>query len=172
MGDQAPQEVKYLAQLGPQIAQTSSLASAIENLSRRFDEMVVAPRAQEGTVSSLKALVADKAKYPHFSKAFAADPSLLERVKDRKGTAEEIAKSLEDEAAAWSKAFGVAQPASDNAGDQAAQSQQSKPAPLAGGPQGDPPPLPKPVEGPMTDEEDRAIRARIARKYNVPLESL
>lgn len=170
LGDQAPPEMRYLALQGPQLAQTSSLATAVENLSRRFEELVVAPRAVEGTRDSVKTLAANKEKYPYLSKAIATNPKLLEsRMAGRTGTAEDIAKSLEDEAAEFATAYGVtvAQPASDGNAAGNAQSAQGKPAPLAGTSIGDVPPLPGPSVGPMTDDEDKRIQAELKRKYNL-----
>lgn len=173
MGDQAPEALRSLTYQGPLIAQQSALATQIEQLSRQVQDMV-SGKTKEATVTSLKAQIADKSKYPHLAKAYAENPALYEaRMNAATGTAEEIAKSFEDEAAGFAKAFGYAHPASDNAGDKKeAPSQQSKPAPLVGGSQGDPPPLPKPQEGEWTPEEDQRVRADLARKYNIPKELL
>lgn len=172
MGDQAPPDMRYIAQQGPLIAQQSTLQSQLEQLSRQVQELVTG-KTQEVTVNSLKALIADKSKYPHLSTAYAKNPGLYDsKIPNVKGTAEEIAKQFEDEAAAYAQAFGVqAQPASENAGVKEAQSTQSKPAPLAGGPI-DPPPLPKPQEGEWTPEEDKRVRVEIARKFNIPLDAV
>lgn len=173
LGDQAPQEMRYLAQLGPQVAQQSALAAAVNDLSRLVDEQVVKPKKAESTRESIKALLADKAKYPHLATAIANNPTLLDsKVIGRTGSAEEIVQALESEAAAYATAFGVkpapAQPASDNAdSNKAAQSTESKSAPLAGTPVGDPPPLPPPSPGPITPDEDKRIREELSRKYGL-----
>lgn len=168
LGDQAPPEMKMFAALGPQIAQSSQLATAIQDLSRRMDELVVAPRKAEATRESVKALIADKTKYPHLSVAFTANPALLDaKLKGRSGEAADIATDLEAEAALFATAYGYkaepAQAASENAEEKEAPSIQSKPAPLAGA-RMDVPPIPGAVVGPLTPEEDTKLKEEFLRK--------
>lgn len=172
MGDAAPQELRNLAQQGPLIAQQSQIASALESLSRQVQE-IVKEKQTVSTAQSLQALVTDKAKYPHLATAVAKNPKLLEqRMAGRSGTAEEIAKVLEDEAALFAESFGVkaeAQTASDDAAKKEAQSEKSKPAPLAGGSIGDVPPLPGPQGGLWSREEDLRVQQELSRKYGFEL---
>jgi len=169
LGDQAPPEMRMLAQLGPQIAQQSQLAATIEALSRRVEELVVAPRKAEETRTSLNALIANKEAYPFLSAAIAKNPSLLDsKVKNRTGEAADIAKELEAEAKEFATAFGYqapAQPASDANAEtnKDAQSTQSKPAPLAGA-QMIVPPIPGATVGPLTPEEDKQLKEEFLRK--------
>lgn len=168
LGDQAPPEMRMLAQLGPQMAQQSQITQALADLSRRVEELVVAPKKAEATRESLKALIADKVKYPFLSAATTTNSALLDaKLKGRTGEAADIANELEAEAKQFAEAYGFkapAQPASDNADTKEAQSQQSKPAPLAGV-VNDVPPLPGAKAGPLTDDEDARIKADIRRRY-------
>jgi hypothetical protein len=168
LGDQAPPDMRMYAQLGPQMAQMSSLATAFEALSRRVEEMVVVPKQAETTRESVKALIANKEVYPFLSAAVAANPALLDaRTKGRTGEAADIAKELEAEAALFATTYGYkpAQPASENA-DKSAPSQQSKPASLVGAAM-DVPPLPEGHVGPITPEEDKRLQDEISKKYGL-----
>ena len=170
LGDQAPQDMKMYAAQGPQVAQMSQLTATLDALSRRVEELVVAARQAEAARESLKALIANKVEYPHFSAAVAANPALLDaKLKGRTGEAAVIAKELEEEAKQFATAYGYkapAQPASDDAAKTEAQSLESKPAPLAGASM-DAPPLPGAQTGPLTDEEDRRIQEELNRKYGL-----
>lgn len=170
LGDQAPPDMRMYSAMGPAIAQQGQLAATIEQLSRRIDELVVAPRKAEETRESFKALIANKEQYPFLSAAAAKNPSLIDmKMKGRTGDAAEIAKELEAEAKTFAEAYGFtpAQPASDaNAENKDAQSNQSKPAPLAGATI-DVPPLPTNYVGPLTPEKDRELQEEISRKYGL-----
>lgn len=164
MGDTAPPELKMLAQMGPQVAQQSALSSDVQALRQRL-ETYEARDARKATLESFKALTADKAKYPHLTKALSADPSLFdEDLAKHGGSAEEIAAQLEARQAKVAAVY-APPPASTNADPQQAQSTQSKQAPSATGLDPTPPPITATPRGLITPQEDASLKAEIIRKY-------
>lgn len=166
MGDQAPPQLKMLAALGPQISQQHALDAKLEALSRQFSDFMAA-QTNRSVGESLKTLAVDKVKYPHLSKAYAANPSLYDaEIAGHKGTAEELATKLETQAAAFAKAYGVSTPtASDNAGNEKAQSTQSQPA--GAGMDPTPPPISKQNNnGAFTEDDHAKLRDELVRKYS------
>lgn len=166
LGDKATPEQRMFAQMGPQISAQQALASNYEALSRRLEDMD-AKAAQASRATSMQKLIADKAKYPHISKAYEADPSLFESdLAGHKGSAEELATALEARASKMAKAFGVAsQPASEDA-ETTAQSSQGKPA--TGDTITDVPSLPVNKVGEFTSDDHQKLKAEILRKYPPP----
>jgi hypothetical protein len=182
LGDSAPHELKMLAQMGPQISATNTLASSVEAISRRLDERDQR-ESQQAVRSSFASLVVDKSKYPHLSAAYAADPSMFDtEVAGYKGNAAELATALETRQAKIAAIYrpAPAQTASDedaeNKGtkpddepgdepDEHDQSKQVKPA-LAGTMSGDPPIPQQKDAGLLNPEEDAKLKAQILRKYN------
>lgn len=167
MGDKAPPELRTLVQLGSQVSTTSALSSTVEALSRRLDEQEREKQSQAAR-SSFKTLIADASKYPHLSKAYAANPALFDSRVDGKGNVEELAKTIETEQASLAAVYGYkapAQAASANAGTQQSQSAQAQPASVAGTISGDPPPIPQAKAGIWTPDEHAKLRDEVLRKY-------
>lgn len=171
MGQDVPPQLGVLAEMGPQINAVSALQTQLEQLSRQVSEMAAGGQ-KASTTTSFKALAVDKAKYPHLSKAYAADPSLFDDDLDgHKGSAEELATKLETKQAKAFKAMGIkvetAQPASENkAGDSVVQSQQDVPAATAASLSNEVPPLPQGKAGLWTDADHAKLRDEIVRKHD------
>lgn len=157
LGDQAPPELKVLAQLGPQMSAVQANSQQVEELSRRLSAYEAKEQSTART-KSVQALIADKSKYPNLAKALEKDPSILE---DLSG------ENAEETAAKMEKRFAIVAPppASVENADPSAQSTQSKPA-TASTLSGDVPPLPQPKAGVLTAEDDRKLRDEIVRKYS------
>jgi hypothetical protein len=166
MGDQAPQELKVLAQMGPQISTTSAIAATVESLSRRLDEQDKR-KTQEAAAQSFKSLISDKSKYPNLSVAYAADPSLFEGDVGGGEDVAAIADKLEKRQAALAAVYAPksgSPSASSNAGYQQVESVQGKPA-IAGAMSGDPPPIPTKSQGVFTQDDHVKLRDEVVRKH-------
>lgn len=164
MGDQAPPELKVLAAMGPQVSATHALDSKVETLSRQLSALVDS-QTKKGARESFQALAADKSKYPHLAKAYAADSSLFDEDVSRGGNAEEIASALETRLKKVASAYGVTTPTASevDADPQQDPSTQVKPA-LASTMSGDPPTPPKDKAGLFTQEDHARLRDEIIRK--------
>ncbi len=162
MGDNAPPELKVLAQMGPQVSETRELKSQLEQLSRQVSSFVDLG-AKNGARESFRTLANDKAKYPHLARAVSADPDLFREELDRHGgTPEELATALEARQAKFAAAYGFQAdppPASGESAEATVQSTQGKPA------VGDVPPLKTGGAGIFTPEEHLALRNEIVSKY-------
>jgi hypothetical protein len=168
LGDQAPPELKMLAQLGPQVAATSHLASQIQSLGQRLESFETGV-TKKSTRESFSAVAVDKAKYPHLAAAYAADPSLFDsELEGHKGNAAELAESLETRHKKLAGIYGPkTPPASDeNAESNDGQSKQAELATQAVGMDPTPPPLPKSTPGVWSDDEHARVRDEIVRKYS------
>jgi hypothetical protein len=171
LGNEAPPALQAYASMGPQVSATQQIASTVEALSRRLDEQDKRSKMM-GVRESMQKLIADKAKYPHLSKAFEADPSLFEAdITGHQGSAEDLVAALESRQAKVAAAYGVKltpQPASgENAGNsQQAQSAESKPA-LAGSMSGDVPPINQPKAGVFGKEDHEKLKAEILAKFDL-----
>lgn len=162
MGNEAPPQLQMLAAMGPQVNATHALDSKLEALSRQFSELTESQK-RNGVRESFKALTADKVKYPHLSKAYAANPALFDEALNGTGTAEEIAKTMEERHAAIAKIYAPTPAASENADTATTQSTQSQPA--AGGIDPTPPPIPKASTGVWSEAEHVRLRDELVRKY-------
>jgi hypothetical protein len=136
-----------------------------EELSRRLEDLS-AKDTRQSTRESVNKLVADKAKYPHLATALAMDPSLFDDdLNSHKGSAEELVQSLEARMAKFAGVLGakVALPASGgNAESDLPREQYGKPA---WGSSIDVPPIPQKQQGVWSEDDDRALRDEITRKY-------
>ncbi len=159
MGDQAPPELKMLAQMGPTVSATSSLQNDVQVLRQRLETYENEGKAKAAR-ESFKALAADKSKYPNLAKALAANPLLLDEQLGRHGgSAEEFANAQEALAALYAPP-----PVSvGNTDDQVPTSQQGKQA-QGGGIDPTPPPIPQAKAGVFTPEDHAKLRDEIVRK--------
>lgn len=169
MGDQAPPELRTLAAMGPQVSATQALSSELHQLRQRVDAYE-AKEKQQAVRQSFSQLAVDKTKYPVLATAYARNPSAFEaEVTAHQGDAAALAERLESQL----KALGITPPAStENAAATQVQSTQDKQAQQAhvnGGPvDTTPPPLPTNAanaKGVFTQEEHRALKDRIMKKY-------
>lgn len=163
MGDQAPAELRMLAQQGPMVSAQNALESRLEQLSRQVST-IVETGSKKSVQESFKALSADKTKYPHLAKAVQADASLFDgELSGHGGTAEEFATQAE---ARLSKIAAIYVPptASEANADKPDQSMQVKPATSASLP-GGVPPLPVDKAGVFTNEDHAKLREEVVRKY-------
>lgn len=170
MGDQAPPELRVLAQMGPQVSATQALSSDIGQLRQRLDAYETRDK-QQAVRQSFSALAVDKTKYPTLATAYARDPKLFDsEMEAHRGDAAALADTLEARLKALASA--VTPPAST--ADAAKQQDQSK-APAgeqvkqAQGVDNTPPPLPqgKETKG-FTQEDHAALKERIIKKYSQP----
>lgn len=165
LGDQAPPQMKVFAAQGPQMMAAQAQAEAVATLSRRLDDREKQEQ-KAAKKESLKAITANKEKYPNLSKALAADPDLAEELEKHTGTAEEFAANQEAKYTKLAAAF-VPQTASTSA-DNKGQSTQTKPTPLASSLNGDTPPIVKENPGEWTRDAYTKVRDSIVHKYNSP----
>lgn len=164
LGNDAPPELQMARQMGQQINTTSDLTQRIEELSRRL-ETLSDKDTRQSTRESVNKLIADKAKYPHLATALGKDSSLFDDdFASHKGSAEDLVKALEERTAKFAGALGVkAQAASGgNAEGTSPRDQNGKPA---WGSSLDVPPIPQKQQGVWSEEDDRALRDEITRKY-------
>lgn len=161
LGDQAPDGLKALVHMGPQISATQALQSQVEALSRQLSDLTGAQN-KKGKRESFKALSADKAKYPGLAKALEKDAALFdEDIETFGGSAEEFASR--EEARLKRMGFYAAPPASDeNADSESDQSKQIQPA-IAANLNGEMPPLTKPKQGAFTAEEHERLKQEAIR---------
>lgn len=161
MGDQAPPELKVLAAMGPQVSAQRALAEQVDALSRRLTDLT-SPKPP--SVDSVKALTADKAKYPHLAKALAADPAFFTDAEIAAGgSAEEFAAQAEARLSKMAAVY-APPPASEANADPNGQSKQAAPAdtPVTSG---GVPPIPKPTGASFTQEDHVKLRDEIVRKH-------
>jgi len=160
LGDQAPPELKVLAQMGPQVSATNALASDLQAMRQRMEELE-AERKATAVRASFKAQAQDKQKYPHLAKAVSADASLFEDDIARGVTAEELESRLARVAKAVAPAASTeyAEIPQDPSTQVQAQEGEVSVDPT-------PPPIPQKPRGLFTPEEHEALKGEILRKYS------
>lgn len=170
LGDAAPPQFKMLAQMGPQVAATSQLASQISSLGQRLETFETGVKKQS-TRDSFIAAVSDKTKYPHLAAAYAADPALFsDAIDGHRGNAVELADALETRHKKLAEIYGPKTPAAsdETAG---ADDGQSKQAELATSPpvgiDPTPPPIQQPKQGVWSEADHDRTKAAILKKYGV-----
>lgn len=169
MGDQAPPELRVLAQMGPQVSATQALSSDIGQLRQRLDAYETRDK-QQAVRQSFSALAVDKTKYPTLAAAYARDPKLFDSdMEAHRGDAAALADSLE----ARLKALASAVTPTASTADAAKQDQSKSPAgeqvKQAQGVDNTPPPLPTGNKsGSFTQEDHQALKERIIKKYSQP----
>jgi len=141
LGPNAPLPLQMQANMGPQMIATQQAQAAVADLSRRFDEMTTAQKANAKR-EEFKAISAMKDKYPNLSKAISANP---ERYKDvlaqHGGSAEEFAAATEAQLTELASVLGVPAPTgSVNNPDNKDQSKKVASAPLGSATNVVPPP--------------------------------
>lgn len=95
MGDQAPDHLRVVAQMGPQISATRRLEQKLEDLANKVTG-IVDSSAKKSARESFKTLAADKTKYPALSKVLTADPDFFnEDLEGLSGSAEDFATKME-----------------------------------------------------------------------------
>lgn len=166
-GQPVPPQLEMLAQWGPQTNATNALQSQVETLSRQLS-MLAETQTKAVTRESFKASVADKSKYPHLAKAYAANPALFEgKVDAHKGNADELAAAIETELKAVAESLGHALTASDEDADDDDDNESSNVDPATQGSNGELPPAAKPVDksGLWTEADHIRTRDEIVKKY-------
>ncbi len=159
MGDQAPQELKVLAAMGPQLSAAQALEAKVEALSRQLSD-----QGRKGTRESFQALATDKTKNPHLAKALSADPTLFdEDVASHGGSAEELAAKLETRLGKFSAVY-APPPVSEQNTETTVQSTQDTPA-IAGALSGSVPPISQPTPGVFKAEDHQKLRDEVLRKH-------
>jgi len=125
MGKDAPSELRTLAMQGPQISAQRALDAKVDELSRQFTAFLESQTKKSGA-ESFKALVQDKTKYPHLSKAYAEAPDLYDP--DSIGANAEDFMTKEEKRLSKLHSVWNPKPASDeNADKTSGQSQQTEP---------------------------------------------
>lgn len=118
---------------------------------------------------SLKTI--DKSKYPHLAAMMAKNPGLYDARVTAESDIAALSESIEKELATVATTFGVktdaAQSASqEDAGNATTTTSTQVTAQPVGTRAGDPPPLPKGNKSTFTEDDDKALRDEIARKYD------
>lgn len=166
LGDQAPPELRMLAQQGPLMSATQALASDLQNVRQRFEAFEERDQ-KDSRRKSFSALAADKSKYPLLAAAIAKNPELFNSdAESHKGDAAALAESIESRLKVLAPALGVTPPASQvNAetanADPSTQVKQAQ----SGVVDPTPPPIPQPKPGVFTPETHTELKERILRKY-------
>lgn len=133
LGDQAPPQMRFIAQQGPQMMQQTKTEEAIAALSRQVAELAKA-NSEGPKLSKFDSIIeTEKSKYPNLAEALKADKeAIVGNLKAFGGSAEEFIAAQE---AQWAK-FGLAAKAAASAvsaetTDNQGQSTKTTPAPLA-----------------------------------------
>lgn len=154
----------------PQTQKVDALASELEALRQR--EKARDDEAKKAAnQASLKTVTADKTKYPHLAAAMAKNPELYSSRVTAESDPAGLAETLEKELAITAEALGVkvapAQTASqEDAGNANTTTSMQVTAQPVGTRAGDPPPLPNKQAGVgFTEDDNRALVERIARKH-------
>lgn len=163
MGDQAPEHLKAMLHMGPQISNTMALQNQVETLSRQFSDFMT-QQTKSGTRESFKTLTAQKEQYPHLAKALAADPTLFdEDLKGHGGSAEDFAKATETRLSKFAKLWGPQTASDENADTTDDQSQQVTPA-VAASLNGEMPPIKQTKQGVFSQDDHARLRDEVVRK--------
>lgn len=168
LGDQAPPELRTLAQQGPMLSQQMALGSEVQAMRQRLEQFEERER-QSQLRTSFNALASDKTKYPFLAAVYAKTPSVIDaELSAHKGDAAALATALETRHKAIAEAAGYIPPASEGNAERLGQSTQAKQAQATGvnGLDPTPPPLPEGAKTGLFKPEDHdALKERILRKY-------
>lgn len=167
LGNDAPPELRVLASMGPQATATQALASQVEAMSRRFEEMDKREKLA-ALRTSFSAVAADKAKYPLLSAAYAKSPSLFNAALDSEGDAAAIAEAEESRLKAIAEAAGYTPPAPP-ASETPAESTDQSVKVTATAFDNTAPRIPQVPQGAFTPEADAALRAQLSQRYGVQI---
>jgi len=172
LGNEAPEQLRILAQMGPQMSAQQALASELAATRQRL-EAIENAGTRQAVKSSFTSLTADKSKYPLLASAIAKNPSLFDsELESHKGDAAALADAIEGRLKSINEALGHTQPAStgdaDSANGQSSQAKQAQPGSVVSGGTTDqtPPPDSQKQPGVFTQAEHEALKERIIRKYS------
>lgn len=172
LGNDAPAELRMLAQMGPQVSAQQALASELAATRQRL-EAIEQRDTRSVAKSSFSSLAANKTKYPLLAAAIAKNPTLFDSdVDSHKGDAAALADTIEGRIKSYNDALGITPPASsgnaDSAKDQSSQVKQAQPGSVVSGGTVDqtPPTGTSPAKGVFSQAEHDALKDRIIRKYS------